>query len=143
MKFFKMKILYSIFLLLYVVHSDAQTQCGDLLALYAVKPSQAVFEKSEPGEGQVQCKATYKVKGSDANAVERFLIKHYKKGSLKFACCGWESSKPGGFQKRAIDLGVTMFANAERTDSTGKIYIEKDRNKIDYFYIVVTLYNEI
>ena len=114
-----------------------------LLALYADKPSQAVFEKSEPGKGQVQCTATYKVKGSDANAVERFLIKHYKMDRLKFACCGWESSRLGSFQKGAIDLGITMYANAERTDSTGKMYIEKDRNKIDYFYIVVTLYNEI
>ena len=87
-----------------------QTQCGDLLALYADKPSQAVFEKSEPGKGQVQCTATYKVKGSDANAVERFLIKHYKMDRLKFACCGWESSRLGSFQKGAIDLGITMYA---------------------------------
>lgn len=118
-------------------------QCGDLFALYAAKPPQAVFEKPEPGKEQVQCTATYKVKGSDANSAERFLIKHYKMGRLKFTCCGWESSKPGSFQKRLIDLDITMYANAERTDSTGKMYIEKDRNKIDCFYIVVTLYNEI
>lgn len=120
-----------------------QTQCGDLLALYATKPPQAVFEKSEPGEGQIRCTATYKVKASDVDTVERFLIKHYKMGKLKFVCCGWESPKPGSFQNGTIDLSITMYANAERTDGTSKTYIEKDRSKVDYFYIAVTLFNEI
>ena len=64
-------------------------------------------------------------------------------GKLKFTCCGWESSEPGSYQSGEYYLDISMYANAEKADSAGKLYIEKDRKKIEYFYLVVNLYREI
>lgn len=139
-----MKHFLFILLLLVCTNSSAQNPtCGDLLQQHAIKPTQAVFEKCGNRQGQVICTATYKVKNSDADSVEAFLVKHYKMGKLKFVCCGWESSKPGSYQSGEYSLDISMYANAEKTDRTGKLYIEKDRKKVEYFFIVVTLYGKI
>lgn len=142
----RLKMKHFLFILLIFFSTNLFGQnptCGDLLQQYAIRLEQAVFEKAKNGQGQVICTANYKVKGSDAAKVEALLIKHYKMSKLKFTCCGWESSKPGSYQSGEYYLDISMYANGEKADTTGKPYIEKDRKKIEYFFIVVNLYSEI
>ncbi len=136
-----MKIILILLLLCTTKLSAQNPTCGDLLQQYAIKPQQAIFEKSKSVQGQVTCTATYKVKARDADSMETFLVKHYKMAGLTFTCCGWESTKPGSYQSGNYYLDISMYGNAEKMDNTGKLYIEKDRKKIEYFYIIVNLYD--
>lgn len=52
--------------------------CEDLFSRYAEKPTKLKFIKCAKGTGQVQFKATYSVSGSDADEVEKALVKRYK-----------------------------------------------------------------
>lgn len=138
-----MKCFYWLFLCIGTNLSAQDTTCVDLLQQSAIKLPQAVFEKCNTGQGQIKSTATYKIKGSDADSVEAYLVRHYKMSKLKFTCCGWESEQSGSYPSGDHYLEISMYANAEKMDSTGKLYIEKDRKKIMYFYVVVTSYGEI
>ncbi|NMH86599.1 DUF4952 domain-containing protein [Flavivirga algicola] len=124
--------------------------CNDLLSTYAKKPIGLEFIKCERLEkGQTIAKAIYRVSGEQSKEIEDFLIKNYGMGNLKWVCCGWETSgKYGGFEHsefKKIDsycsATIDMYASGEvegKNDPT-EIKLETDRNKIDYFTVVVTL----
>ncbi len=118
-------------------------ECGDLLSRYAKKPNQLSFLNCAAGEGQVVLAAQYSVSGKDSKAVERFLIKNYGMGKLKFVCCGWEpkNGKNGQINKvKAFkeypnySIMISMFASAEK--ETG---LELDRNEIEAFTVLVEI----
>jgi|GEM_PF-5529144 len=67
---------------------------------------------------------------------------------LRFACCGWdpERGRNGVIENLKIKelnkdyhLSITMYGSAEKKAENGSYYIEKDWNKIDYFYVLVEL----
>jgi hypothetical protein len=55
-----------------------KVSCEDLFSKYADKPTKLKFIKCTKGTGQTQFKATYSVSGSDADEVEKALVKQYK-----------------------------------------------------------------
>lgn len=97
---------------------------------------------------QTKIEATYRVKAKNSIEVEAYLVDKYGMGKLKFTCCGWEPEKGvnGQIENKELNkinknysLMITMYGNAERKDSKGSLHVEKDRNKIDYFYVIVRL----
>ncbi|EGV43804.1 DUF4952 domain-containing protein [Bizionia argentinensis JUB59] len=90
----------------------------------------------------------YRVPAHRSIEIEAFLIETYGMGSLKWACCGWDSAGVyGDFGFPALteidrDLSgfITMFASGEIIDPiTNDVRLELDRSKIDYFYIRIDL----
>lgn len=78
--------------------------CGDLLADLGVRddrlePQGCTNETHSQYRSRL---ARYNVSGSEAAAIERFLVNAVKLEKLRFACCGWESLPTSG-QIRGAD----------------------------------------
>ena len=129
---------------------NVQVSCKDILSTYAEKPNGLEFIKCEkPKNSQTIIKATYRVNGKQSKEIEDFLVENYGMGELKWACCGWDNAgKFGTFEHsefKKIDAychaTISMYASGEVEDEnepTG-IKLETDRNKIDYFTVIVKL----
>jgi len=126
---------------------DKPIECGDLLARYDEKIPNVEFIECHKGKDQTIVETKYKVAGTKAKEVEKILIEKYGLGALKFVCCGWEPSngQSGEILNTELKeinpyyyLEISMYANAEKQDKNGEVYIEKDRSKVD-FYITVRL----
>src|ERR1700704_4943432 len=67
-------------------------RCGDFLAALAHKPAGAEFVGCEATKNaQLDVlRATYRVAGARAAAVEQHLVKTSGMARLRFLCCGWE-----------------------------------------------------
>lgn len=123
--------------------------CGDLLSMYAEKPKNLAFVKCERlKNSQTKVRANYRVSGEQSKPVEDFLVERYGMGALRWVCCGWETmGKSGGFEHEALtkidpylSAGVDMFASGEvDKDQIGEVKLEPDRNKIEFFTVVVEL----
>lgn len=120
-------------------------ECGDLLQRYAETLKHAEFVGCEQGTGQTKLVSTYKVLDNANEQVEDNLVEKYNIGELKFTCCGWDSSsgKNGEILSPELKkinsnyvLEVSMYGNAEKINEKGQIYIELDRNKVDFYVIV-------
>ncbi|MCF6279654.1 MAG: DUF4952 domain-containing protein [Flavobacteriaceae bacterium] len=123
---------------------------GDILKAYATKPKGLKFLKCEVIENnQTKIRATYRVSGKKSKEVEDFLVENYEMGELKWTCCGWDNAgKFGGFehfQFKKMDpyctAIISMYGSAEVEDKNELIGVklETDRNKIDYFTVIVEL----
>ncbi len=129
---------------------NAQASCKDILSTYAKKPNSLEFIKCERLENsQTIIKATYRVKGKQSKEIEDFLVENYGMGKLSWTCCGWDNAgKYGRFEHsefKKIDTYcsaiISMYASGEVEDEdepTG-IKLETDRDKIDYFTVIVEL----
>ena len=124
--------------------------CNDLLSNYAKKPIGLEFIKCERiKNSQTKARATYRVSGKESEEIERFFVQNYGMGKLKWVCCGWETGGKYGvfehseFKKIDPDCSATikMYASGELENQNNptKIKLEMDRNKIDYFTVVVEL----
>ncbi len=129
---------------------DFKIPCNDLLSIYAQKPKGLKFIKCERVKNsQTIMRATYKVSGKKSKEVEDFLVKTYGMGKLKWTCCGWDNSGKYGifehseFKKINRDCSalISMSASAEVQDKSKptQIRLETDRNKIDFFTVIVEL----
>ncbi|WKB81795.1 DUF4952 domain-containing protein [Cellulophaga lytica] len=129
---------------------NTQILCKDILSTYAKKPNDLEFIKCERLENsQTIIKATYRISGNKSKEIEDFLIENYGMGKLKWVCCGWETSgKYGGFEHsefKKIDpylsATINMYASGEVEDENEptEIKLETDRNKVDYFTVIVEL----
>ena len=127
-----------------------EISCGDILSTYVKKPNDLEFIKCErPKNSQTIIKATYRVNGKESKRIEDFLIENYGMGELKWTCCGWDNGgKYGSFEHsefKKIDkycsATVSMFASREIEDDNKltEVKLEFDRNKIDYFTVIVEL----
>jgi hypothetical protein len=121
-------------------------ECGDLLSRYAKKPEKLRFVDCTVGEGQVVLEAKYSVSGKDSKAVEKFLVKKYGMGKLKFVCCGWESKDGKSGQINNLkafkdypnySIMISMFASAEK--GTDESSLELDRNEVEEFTVLVEI----
>ncbi|CAM1370718.1 DUF4952 domain-containing protein [Tenacibaculum xiamenense] len=130
-----------------IILPQSNLECGDLLSTYAKKPQNVQFLKCERGNGQTILEADYLVDKTKHEDVERFLIDSFDMGELKFVCCGWEpeEGKLGYFDSKKLleinknyTLQISMYANAEKADEKGNIFIEFDKNKVE-FYIKVKI----
>lgn len=129
-------------------HSSNKIECGDLLTKYAHKPNGLEYESCSPGTGQTIVEASYRVKGARSKEVEDFLVKNYGMGELKFIGSGWEPTdgKFGEFTSDAIRafntnyiMLIHMVGNAEVKGKDGDLVLEKDRKKIPFFYVTVSI----
>lgn len=120
----------------------------NLLAAYSEQPKNLAFVECRKGQGQTIKYSTYKVTGAQSIEIENYLVEHYGMGELKFTCCGWEpkDGKEGEIINSELKklnkdyhLLVTMTGSAEKKNDKDSLYIEKDRNKIDYFKVTVRL----
>ncbi len=129
---------------------DFKIPCDDLLSVYAEKPKELRFIKCERIKGsQTIVRATYKVAGKKSKAIEDFLVKTYGMGKLEWTCCGWDNGgKYGVFEhsefkkiNRYCLALISMYASAEVQDKSkqSKVRLETDRNKIDFFTVIVEL----
>ena len=71
---------------------QAATPCGDFLAAQQRKPPELEWVGCTEGhDHQLRALiATYRVPGAQADAVERYLVRHTGMAPLRFVCCGWE-----------------------------------------------------
>lgn len=120
----------------------------NLLAKYSVQPEYLELVECKKGEGQTIKYSTYRVKGIHSLELEKYLVENYGMGELKFTCCGWEpkDGKEGQIINSELKrsnkdylLLVTMFGSAEKMNDKDSFYIEKNRNKIDFFNVTVRL----
>lgn len=123
-------------LLSFSVQAD-EPSCADYLELTKSKPNHLKFSSCErTKDAQLRVlKATFTVAGKNAETVETELIKNFKMPSLRFVCCGWETSgRYGSFVYEGYDLSVRM--------ASGESLIQQreDWSKIPEFYVTVTLY---
>jgi len=111
---------------------------------YGEKPEELEFIACKEGKGQLIVEATYHVSGKEAEKVEKYLIKKYGLGKLKFICCGWEPENGQNGQIKNTKLTkintdyhllITMFASAEDKDGS----FELNRDKIKFFTIIVKI----
>ena len=127
-----------------------EISCGDILSIYAKKPKDLEFIKCErPKNSQTIVKVTYRVKGKQSKGVEDFLIDNYGMGKLVWTCCGWDNGgKYGGFEHsefkkidRYCSATVSMFASGEveNENKPSEFKLETDRDKVDYFTVIVEL----
>jgi len=119
-------------------------ECGDLFTKYGEKPEELEFITCKEGKGQSIVEAVYRVSSKESNKVEKYLIKKYGLGKLKWACCGWESEngKNGQFKNTELTkinadyyLEIIMFASAEDKDGG----LELNRDKIPFFTVIVKI----
>lgn len=148
---YQKNIVYALTLITFLFFTSfygKKVDCGDLLEQYGEKPPQLTFVGCKEGTEQSRLEATYKVSGTNAQAVELFLREKYGLAPLKFVCCGWEptNGKTGTIQHSDLAkinpnyiLDVSMFGNAERKNEQGEYYIERDRTKVDFMVIVKLL----
>ncbi|MDT8308615.1 MAG: DUF4952 domain-containing protein, partial [Bacteroidales bacterium] len=111
------------------------------------KPEELEFIECREDSGQVIKSAEYRVKGSLSSKTERFFIEHYGMNKLKFECCGWEPEhgKLGHVKNKKLKrinpdyhMTISMYGSAE-VYKPDTLYLEMDRNKIDYFYVTVQI----
>ena len=74
------------------VWGQPATPCGDFLAAQQRKPPGLEWVGCTEGhDHQLRALiATYRVPGTQAAAVERYLVRHTGMAPLRFVCCGWE-----------------------------------------------------
>ncbi len=125
--------------------------CSDLLSDFSQKPPELEFISCEKtrNNGQIIAEAKYRVCGKKSKIVEDFLVKTYGMGNLKWVCCGWETGgkfgvfEHPGFKKIDPDCIalIDMYGSVEFSDEnkSTELQSEIDRNKIDYFTVVVQL----
>lgn len=128
--------------------SKKSVECGDLLAERNIKPLNLEFVGCKKGTGQTVLSAEYKVSGKNSKKVENILVTKYGMGELKSLCCGWEphEGKKGQIEDQGLKdinqnytLSISMHGNAEKENSKGEAYVEKDRNNVSFSVTVELL----
>ncbi len=119
---------------------DKGASCGDLLAELHQKPSQLEFmscSQHKDLQGK-PFKATYRVPGTQAVAVENFLVQHVHLPRLKKSCCQWDG--PPGYYNRGNDqFLISMVAEDNPNHAT---LTRAEWRKIPYFYVEISLDTE-
>ena len=119
--------------------------CGDLLAIYAKKPTHLEFVKCQVIDGgQTLVRAIYRVVGKNSKEVEDFfLVNNYRMKKLEWSnFFGWENRGVWGvfkhkdlYEIHQFLLGsVIMYQKIELGTKC-----EYDREKVEYFEVVVEL----
>jgi hypothetical protein len=109
--------------------------CGDLLASLGKTPPYVTFAgcAARP-EGQGKpLRATYKVDGAHAAAVEAFLAREFGLAPLQRSCCVWDAAWTG----REID-GRTVMVTMGTVETP--IAARADWAKISEFVIIVDMF---
>lgn len=123
---------------------QASPACGDfLLALARKPPNLAFIECGQGRKSQLRVLiATYRVRGVHASQVENYFNRNAKMAKLRFYCCGWEPdvrrTPPEGQLRNHQKVEYEMTMESEETI----ISVRKNWNRIQWFYVSVTLFLE-
>ncbi|MFZ6875545.1 DUF4952 domain-containing protein [Undibacterium sp. Di27W] len=122
--------------------SSNAPECADFLQKLGKKPDALVFIECKPAmDAQIHTLlASYKVRGSEAAQIERYLIRHTRMSALQRVCCIWENRhRPLHSGKGQLNSGTEF--NYSIVMGTGETLIaqRKDWGKIDWFYVNVEL----
>jgi hypothetical protein len=123
--------------------------CGDLMATLVEKPTAIEFLEcgaTDNASGHKALVARYRVTGTDAALVEKFLQQKFKMTKLKFVCCGWEpmiSSSQGNLSgdgryedQQGFYYKIVMYSQETLINE------QQFWDKIPFFNIEVTKYLE-
>lgn len=147
----KMKILNPLAIIVFLATlscTNKKKEDCNLLEMYSKQHRYLELIECKEGEGQVIKYATYIVAGERSFEVEKHLVDNYGMGKLKFTCCGWEPNdgKEGEIINSKLQklnkyyhLAISMTGSAEKKNERDSLYIEMNRNKIDYFEVSVRL----
>lgn len=136
-------LLLSGFLFAHSALAQTGTRCGpDLMKLHGlVIPHATLLSSEEPAHPfQKLCESTYKIPGKYARATEAMLIRKYGMGKLVFECCGWSPArwKTGSF-RRTHRMADGAYGAYQIYMSSGET-VEKQWDKIESFYITLSIY---
>jgi|GEM_PF-1303837 len=124
------------------VNSSAP-QCADFLQKLGKKPAPLIFLGCKPAmDAQIHTLlASYKIKGSEAAQIERYLILHTRMQPLHRACCVWENRNSPEHGRGSGQLNSHTEFNYRISMGTNENLINdrKDWAKIDWFYVSVEL----
>ncbi|WP_082061058.1 DUF4952 domain-containing protein [Pseudomonas sp. MRSN 12121] len=119
--------------------AQATPTCGDFLARIGDKPAFIEFLEchAEPELQTKPLRATYRLKGAEAQAAERYLARQFHMQPLRRSCCIWDAP-PGFYRDPHNQQGYTMFM------SSGETFVDRRDAwmEIDYFYLTVDLDTE-
>ena len=106
------------------------------------KPLHLEFVECKPSHtAQLRAlSAIYRVKGSDAASVERYLMRHTRMPALRFACCGWEPYSRRNPLVVAGYLPSRYGFNFEISMGSETLVTRRaEWNQIPWFYVEVLL----
>ncbi|WP_080963201.1 MULTISPECIES: DUF4952 domain-containing protein [Pseudomonas] len=140
-----MKVFSSIYVSIFLCLSShvafAADECGDFLRAMVGASDTIEYVKcdSEPERQSAPLTAIYRVKGSDAQAVEQYLHEKFGVGEyLKFVCCIWEVRGMTSYEDKKTGIWYHIRMSSEET-----VYNKReDWGRIGYFYITVVRFME-
>ena len=99
----------------------ASPTCTDFLEAWAMKPSKVQFEtcKTVDRPPGYALEASYRLRGSEAAAVEAWLRDRFGMAPLRFECCGWVPRHqvngdrypgPGTFMHHGTRFEITLYS---------------------------------
>ncbi|MCU1719540.1 DUF4952 domain-containing protein [Pseudomonas sp. 5P_3.1_Bac2] len=117
----------------------SEPTCGDLLARIGHKPAAIEYQSCEIEKDKQGTPSTalYRVKGSHAAEVEKYLSTQFNMPALKRSCCRWDA--PNGSyadEKTGYSYTITMLS-----DDTS-VSERENWPQIPYFHILVSSYSE-
>lgn len=131
--------------ILFANQANAQTgvHCNDdLMKFYKINiPHTKLYKNESPTvSSQLYCESVYKISGKYADKAESLLIKKYGMGKLAWENRVWspEKGKKGTFRRSHPTADGSVATYLIHMDSEESV--EKQRNKIDYFYITLAIY---
>ncbi len=133
----KLSVLFSLVLALASPYAYAEPDCGDYLSELKKMPNNLEYIScTKVNSGQAHLKAEYRVRGTQAAAVEAYLVKVFNMKKLRFMCCGWEpeGGRTGQYNRVVNNVDYSYSITMHATS------LEKNWLKIPYFYVTVTLY---
>lgn len=119
--------------------AKAELRCGNFLAQLSDKPDSVEFlgcAQDVDAQGKPFV-ARYRVTGLDAPEAERYMSHDFGLPTLKFICCGWDST-PYFYRDKSTGLGYMLGMGSEETPIN-----KRDAwPEIKFFYINVSLATE-
>ncbi|WP_187395012.1 DUF4952 domain-containing protein [Pigmentiphaga aceris] len=117
--------------------AKAEARCEDFLATLSDKPDfvelvECVQANDRQGKPFV---ARYQVKGKDALKAERYMTQSFGLPTLKFICCGWDST-PYFYRDKKTNLGYMLGMGSEET----LINRRESWSEIKFFHIEATFF---
>ncbi len=126
------------------VTPSSPVDCADFLAQINKKPAFVEFARCEKitQHGTPALRATYRVAGSHASAVEARLIANARMPRLRYLCCGWESLPRRPRDQARVGVYTHKEQRYEITMTSGESTVKQRARwpEIPFFEVKVTTF---
>ncbi|MFZ6745875.1 DUF4952 domain-containing protein [Undibacterium sp. JH2W] len=122
--------------------SSNAPECADFLQKLGKKPGALIFIECKPAmDAQIHTLlASYKVRGSEAAQIERYLIRQTRMSPLQRVCCIWENRhRPLHSGKGQLNSDTEFNYSISMGTGENLIRQRQEWSKIDWFYVNVKL----